>query len=225
MCVINLSRFAAPGLIFLIPISSGSYGSLARFTDLRRLRTVGSQSIIGAGGDYSDFQFVMDMLDEKMREDRIKGDDVEATARQLHSYLSRVMYNRRNKMDPLWNSLVVAGFDGDEPTLGVVDLIGTTYEEDFLATGFGLHLAIPILRERWSADMSREDAEKLLKDCMRVLFYRDCRTINKIQFAAVTKEMDGSITAETMEPVSLDTKWDYASFVRPKAGADTGGSW
>ena len=28
---------------------------------------------------------------------------------EIHAYLCRVMYNRRNKFDPLWNSLVVAG--------------------------------------------------------------------------------------------------------------------
>lgn len=36
------------------------------------------------------------------------------------------------------------------------------------------------------------------------------------------------ITAEgavVSEPYSLTAKWDYASFVNPKAGTDTGGSW
>lgn len=36
------------------------------------------------------------------------------------------------------------------------------------------------------------------------------------------------ITAEgplVSDPYSLDTKWDHALFVQPKAGADTGGSW
>jgi len=28
---------------------------------------------------------------------------------EIYSYLSRVMYNRRSKFDPLWNSLVVGG--------------------------------------------------------------------------------------------------------------------
>jgi len=27
----------------------------------------------------------------------------------LHNYLARTMYNRRTKMDPLWNSLLIAG--------------------------------------------------------------------------------------------------------------------
>lgn len=39
---------------------------------------------------------------------------------QVFSYLTRVMYNRRNKFDPLWNSLVVAGYEGGKPFLGQV---------------------------------------------------------------------------------------------------------
>ena len=65
-------------------------------------------------------------------------------------------------------------------SLGIVDLIGTTYSEDFLATGFGGHLAIPLIRDRWRADLTEEEARQLLEDCMRVLFYRDCRASNKV---------------------------------------------
>ena len=35
---------------------AGSYGSLARFTDLRRIRRVGDFTLIAASGEYSDFQ-------------------------------------------------------------------------------------------------------------------------------------------------------------------------
>jgi 20S proteasome subunit beta 7 len=44
--------------------------------------------------------------------------------REIHAYLTRVMYNRRNKFDPLWNSLVLGGVKkgpkGDEKYLGMV---------------------------------------------------------------------------------------------------------
>lgn len=33
-----------------------SYGSLARFKDVQRLNTVGEFTILGAGGEFSDFQ-------------------------------------------------------------------------------------------------------------------------------------------------------------------------
>jgi 20S proteasome subunit beta 7 len=69
-----------------------------------------------------------------------------------------------------------------------VDKIGSTYSEDFLATGFGSHIAIPIIRAKWTPDMSEEEARTLLEDCMRVLYYRDCRALNKVPwvFAGTT---------------------------------------
>jgi 20S proteasome subunit beta 7 len=45
----------------------GSYGSMAKFTDLTRLRSVGRSTLIGASGEYSDFQYIMDLLEELVR--------------------------------------------------------------------------------------------------------------------------------------------------------------
>jgi hypothetical protein len=98
------------------------------------------------------------------------------------------MYQRRNKMNPLWNHLLVAGFKEGKPFLGSVDLIGTAYEDEFLATGFGSYLAIPILRKKWHADMEEGEARELLEECLRVLFYRDCRALNRIRIAKATAE-------------------------------------
>jgi 20S proteasome subunit beta 7 len=43
-----------------------SYGSLARFKDVQRLRAVGDYTCIGAGGDMSDFQYLEKALDAAM---------------------------------------------------------------------------------------------------------------------------------------------------------------
>jgi 20S proteasome subunit beta 7 len=40
-------------------------------------------------------------------------DGRKVTATEIHQYLTRVMYNRRNKFNPLWNSLLVAGVNED----------------------------------------------------------------------------------------------------------------
>jgi len=49
----------------------------------------------------------------------------------------------------LWNELIVAGMnDKDEPFLGFVDLYGSNYTEDILATGYGTYMAMPILRKQ-----------------------------------------------------------------------------
>jgi 20S proteasome subunit beta 7 len=41
-----------------------SYGSLARFADIQRVVPVGKFSILGASGDFSDFQYILKLLDE-----------------------------------------------------------------------------------------------------------------------------------------------------------------
>ena len=55
---------------------------------------------------------------------------------QVHAYLTRVLYNRRNKFDPLWNSLVVGGVRPDgTPFLGSVGMIGVSFSDKHIATG------------------------------------------------------------------------------------------
>ena len=40
--------------------------------------------------------------------------------KEVHNYLTRVMYNRRNKFNPLWNSLVLGGVKNGHKYLGTV---------------------------------------------------------------------------------------------------------
>jgi len=90
------------------------------------------------------------------------------------------MYQRRNRGDPYWNSLVVAGHRDNKSFLGYVDLVGTCYEDDFVTTGYGSHIALPLIRKAYRPDLTLEEATKLITDCMRVLFYRDARASNKV---------------------------------------------
>jgi 20S proteasome subunit beta 7 len=72
-----------------------SYGSMAKYKDARRIRTVGPATLLGASGEYSDFQSIMDML-EGMEQQNDNFDDGHSTdAQQTHSYLRAVMYQRR----------------------------------------------------------------------------------------------------------------------------------
>jgi len=132
-------------------------------------------------------------------------------AREIWSYLTRWMYNRRNKFDPLWNQLVLAGCRNGKSFLGMVDLHGTSFEDNTIATGFGAHLARPLLRNAWDekkGNLTREDAEKVVEECMRVLFYRDCRAYNKVQYATVTEH-----GVQITEPRELKTYWEFTGFV------------
>lgn len=104
------------------------------------------------------------------------------SAKEIHSYLSRLLYDRRSRFNPLWNSLVVGGLQRDGSSfLGVVDMLGASYEENYLATGFGAYMALPMMRARWVPDMEEAEARTLLEDCMRVLVYRDCYSLNRVR--------------------------------------------
>lgn len=189
----------------------GSYGSLARFMDVQRLQKVGDNAVVGAGGDLSDWQYIQHMMDNLMyvcvpvcvaypcsQQERNEFDGHKLQPRQVYAYLSQVMYERRSKMDPLWNALILGGYDTktSESFLGYVDLLGTTYQSSTIATGFGLHLAQPMLRkavEGRESELTEQEARKIVEDCMKVLcaylaiahmltlVYRDARSINRVR--------------------------------------------
>ncbi|KAJ1983905.1 Proteasome subunit beta type-7 [Dimargaris cristalligena] len=186
-----------------------SYGSLARFRDVDRLQPVGEHTVVGASGDIGDFQYVQDLLEKSMIHEFYTADGHALATPHIYSYLSRLMYQRRSQMNPLWNSYLVGGLnDSGEPFLGYIDLIGTTYQSSTIATGFGAYLAQPILRkavEGRENEITEEEAIKIIDDCMRVLFYRDARSLNKFRRAKVTKE---GVTVT--EPYSLTTEWGFA---------------
>ncbi|KAG6410677.1 hypothetical protein SASPL_128742 [Salvia splendens] len=205
------------GLLFAADMG-GSYGSTLRYKSVERLKSVGKHSVIGASGEISDFQEIMRYLDELILYDNMWDDGNSLGPKEVHNYLTRVMYNRRNKFNPLWNSLVLGGIKNGQKYLGTVSMIGVNYEDDHVATGFGNHLARPILRDEWHENMTYEEGVKLLEKCMRVLLYRDRSAVNKLQIAKITDE---GFTLS--EPYSLKTFWDFNAFKNPTLGAE--GSW
>lgn len=249
------------GGVMLAADTLASYGSLARYKDVRRLDTVGENTIIGASGEMSDYQAIIKKLQHMDNDDinqvhtllpssiflfviflfhfaycvvepitnysnlpchtlKHQDDGYRRSPAEVFNYLRAIMYERRNKGNPLWNSLLIAGHKNGASFLGHVDLIGTAYEENFIATGFGAYLAIPLIREKWSADMDEGEARALLEDCMRVMFYRDCRASNRVQIAKASD--DGTIVSE---PYELSHDWETANYDARHAISSDGSSW
>lgn len=143
-------------------------------------------------------------------------DEDRLNAANLHNYLAKLLYRRRSKFDPLWNHLLVAGLDDkDEPFLAAADLLGSTYSAPSLSTGFGAMLAQPIMRkyvpdEESAKKLSKEEAVNIIKECMKVLYYRDARSLDSYSLAIVTK--DG---VELKEDEKLEKQsWAFADRIK-----------
>lgn len=138
-------------------------------------------------------------------------------AKNLHTYLSKIMYKRRSNQNPLWNQILVAGLDGDgKPFLNSVDLLGTTFSSPTLATGYGAHLAQPLLRKLIPDNASvqsttREQALAAVKECMKVLFYRDARSLAEYSIAVVSRE--GGVELKEDEQLQGQS-WAFAETIK-----------
>lgn len=165
------------------------------------------------------------------------------TPQEIHSYLGRIMYQRRSKVNPLWNQVLVGGYKDGESFLGTVDIYGSIYTDNVFSTGFGQHLAIPLLRKGWRPNLTFEEGKALLEKCMEVLFYRDCRALNSVsdgdkqqayllvlierlfidivasfRVFSFSQFQLATITASgstISEPYSLPTYWEHTRFVYP----------
>lgn len=134
---------------------------------------------MAAAGEYSDYQFIRDAVQEKITYETSLNDGISLKPKALHTWLSRVLYNRRTKMKPLWSTFLVAGIQNDEPFLGEIDKIGTAFVDEQIASGYGAYLALPLLRktidekrEKFNSKLTKIEAVELLKKCMEVLYYR-----------------------------------------------------
>lgn len=77
----------------------GSYGSLARFKNISRVLKVNKNIILGVGGDYADFQYLKELVNGKMIAEECLEDDISLKPASLHCWLTRVLYQRRSKVD------------------------------------------------------------------------------------------------------------------------------
>lgn len=77
---------------------------------MQRLHSVGDYTVVGASGDMSDFQYLQHILDGLVVSEESNLQDGHTLGpAEIHEYLSQVMYQRRSKFNPLWNSLLVGG--------------------------------------------------------------------------------------------------------------------
>lgn len=191
-----------------------SYGSMARFRSCDRINIVNKHTVVAATGDYADYQYLTRIIRQKQIDEKQWNDGLELYPAALHSWITRVSYNKRSKFNPLWTAWVVGGMQPNEetgklePFLGFVDKLGTAYKSNVVTTGFAMHLGLAKIRELTdNVDRLPTEAEArdLIKECMEILYYRDARSWPKYK-VVVIKE-DGT---HEEGPFELKGNWQVA---------------
>ncbi|EPB76463.1 hypothetical protein ANCCEY_04447 [Ancylostoma ceylanicum] len=151
----------------------------------------------------------------------------------LHGYLTSLMYARyvfpfgvlglglntllysRTRMNPLWNTLIVAGVEDEEknnketsnPFIGVITQKGVAYQTKHVATGIAAMLLNQAVEDEWrkkGEKLTRPEAEAILRKALELTIYHDCCADNDFELGVVDAE-EGVILGKQVRKPSLVT--------------------
>lgn len=103
-------------------------------------------------------------------------------------------------------------FQDGEPFLGSVDKLGTAYTDKIICTGYGAHIALPMLRDAMEKkpQLSQAEARALIEKSLEVLYYRDARSFPKYQLGIMDKNEGCKIEG----PLSVSQNWNIALMIK-----------
>ncbi|EOB13397.1 Proteasome subunit beta type-4 [Nosema bombycis CQ1] len=180
--------------------TQGSYGSLAKYNDIRRLIKLGSNTLCCFSGEVSDTQSLINRL--KMI---IEEDNQEITPSGFHRITQRILYTARSKMEPFNTNVVIGGIEGNNDfILSNVNHLGNSYSSNSISSGLGNFIALPFLRSVSLENLEREDAIKIAEESLRIMCYRSTRNSNRIQVGIVDEN-----GVNISNPYLLETKWEH----------------
>lgn len=160
-----------------------NYGSWLKEKNFQRMCTVGEESILACSGEMSDFQNLKKMLDVKYEDDLIQSDGALFLGpKEYHNLVGGFQYRKRMRGDPVFVSAIIAGISRStkEVFLGCSDHHGMKLQKDYFITGLANHYCGVLFANNWRADMTEAEARELIETCIRVMFIRDKKALDKI---------------------------------------------
>lgn len=190
------------GGILLASDMSITYGSMFRYSNVSHFVEVAPKIIIGATGEFADFQQLIDIIKNIILQEQCKHNGEFLTPSEVHTYIKRLMYQRRSKMQPFSCRVVVAGLNPDgSKFLACTDPYGASWETDYLGTGMGKYLQGLQVSE--VANGSFEDVKKGITEVFRAVNARTTIANGKVEF--VTISQDG---INRLEPEEISPSWE-----------------
>ena len=231
MCLVYYFIMASGGSVIALQYDKGvliaadtllSYGSMAMFPNVSRIKQVTPNCCVGFTGDYADFQNTINEIEEHISENDLNNDAHTLTPDAIFSYTHRNIYHRRSEFKPVLCELIFIGYTqttaGNKITCGAIDTIGTKWTDTCVALGYGAYICIPIMRAAMAkcltdghnpltSSLTRNQALQVIEQCLKELFYREARSINRFLIHEITES-----GVNILPPVTYETTWNSKGF-------------
>jgi len=165
--------------------SKVTYGTFVASTRAKKVFLLDERLAIGFAGLIADAQNILRVLSEELRYYQLtvkRRLSVEGTAKLL----SVILYSYRGSF-PLLSEALVGGIDEGGPKLAVLDPLGSVLTDDYAAIGTGAEVAVGVLDEGYSKDMTAEEAKQLVIRSLRASSKRDALSGNVADLVIVTR--------------------------------------
>jgi proteasome beta subunit len=116
------------------------------------------------------------------------------SVRAAAKLMSNILFNRR--MSPLITQTIVGGIDEEGASIWVLDVLGSVLPDDYAVVGSGTEIAMAVIEEGYSKDLSINQAKDLVTRAIKSAISRDTMSGDGIDFLIITKK---GITEETIK--------------------------
>ena len=106
--------------------------------------------------------------------------------RSAAKVMSNLLFGRR--LFPLITQTIIGGVDDDGASIYVLDVLGSVLPDKYAAVGTGAEIAVGVLEEGYSENMSLDDAKELAVRTMKSALSRDSMSGNGVDFLIITKK-------------------------------------
>ncbi|MFX0113240.1 MAG: proteasome subunit beta [Candidatus Hodarchaeota archaeon] len=162
-----------------------SLGTLvASKTGVRKLVPVAEHIALAATGIPADVQFLAKVIAvqaELYRLDTSRLISCRAAAKVLSNYLYSTRLSFPKYVEPL-----LGGFDS-QPRLVMLDVAGSTNEENYATTGTGARIALGVLEEGYNDEINSKNGRTLVINAMEAGIQRDTASGNHLDLVTIEK--------------------------------------
>ena len=108
------------------------------------------------------------------------------SVRAAAKLMSNLLFSRR--LAPLITQTIVAGVDGEGPSLYSLDPLGSVLPDKYTVVGSGTEIAMGVVEEGFKDNMSADEAKELVVRAMKSAVSRDIMSGDGIDFLIITKD-------------------------------------